>query len=165
MAANIFLRFFFPSPAVELSVWPVCLAPFFSKLWKSCWKLMLPLLLSFFLFFLFSSSAYGCWQGVSFRWEQKSVAERLLIEPSFLESEGLRWAGVPGNTAGSWSAANPEVLAAACFCTHCLLMGMIIQPLITKWVSPFSSEGTDHLIYGFNGKKMWVNQGINQLLH
>lgn len=34
--------------AVELSVWPVCLASFLSKLWKFCWKLMLLLLLFFF---------------------------------------------------------------------------------------------------------------------
>lgn len=129
ISVNKWLQTFFydspshPPPAVELSVWPVALAPFLSRLWKSCWKLMLPLLLSFSLFFLFSSSAYGCWQGMSFRCEQKSVAERLLIEPSFVEGEGLQRAGVPGNAVGSWSAANPEVLAAACFCTHCLLTG------------------------------------------
>lgn len=45
----------FPTAAVELSVWPVCLAPFLSKLWKSCWKLMLLLLLSFFSFPVFFS--------------------------------------------------------------------------------------------------------------
>lgn len=41
---------------------------------------------------------------------------------------------------------------------------MIIQSLITAWLSPFSCKGTDDLIYGFNGKKMCVSQGINHLL-
>lgn len=64
--------------AVELSVWPVCLASFLSKLWKFCWKLMLLLLLFFFFSFfpfppILSSSAHGCWQGRGFRWEQGSV--------------------------------------------------------------------------------------------
>lgn len=117
-----------PTPAAaELSVWPVCLAPFLSKLWKSCWKLMLPLLLPFFFFFNhFFSIFYFCiWMlaGSDLQVRAKSIAERLLMEPSFLETAGLRWAGEPGNVTGSWLAANPEVPAAPCFCTHCWLTG------------------------------------------
>lgn len=135
----IFFFCLFPT-AVKLSVWLVCLAPFLSKLWKFCWKLVLPLLLSFFFFFLFSFLFcflvlhMDCDRELSFRWEPKNVAEKLLIEPSFLEGEGVSCAGVPGNSVGSWSAANPEVLAAACFCTHCLLTGAD-NPALTYCVS------------------------------
>lgn len=92
----------------------VCLAPFFSKLWKCCWKLI------FFLFF-FSSPP---------------PPPTLFFPPYFLflhmdagrkqdsgESRELPGTGLPGKAAGSSAAANPDVFAASPFCTHCLLPG------------------------------------------
>lgn len=103
-------------PAIELSVWPVCLALFLSKLWKCCWKVMLSLLIFFpFFSFFFPFFIFCFCIGMLAGSKIQVRAERA----------GLPGAGVPGEAVGSMSssAANPEVFAAAPFCAHCLLPG------------------------------------------
>lgn len=144
----------FPLPAIELSVWPVCLALFLSKLWKCCWKVMLSLLIFFPFFFLLFSLFYFLLLHRDAGRKQDSGESR--------ESRAARgW--------GSWGGSRVYVLVCSksrgfCSCPllHSLLAArsMIIQPLvITAWVSPFNCKETDHLIYYFNAeKKKLVNQ-------